>query len=151
MPKSRANDIAVIAPTAEMRAACLCFHAQRAARALARRFDAAFRPVGLTNGQYSTMAALATLGPASIGAIAAALGMDRTTLTAALKPLVRRRLVTIAAGRGDRRNKRIDLTKMGRATLAKAQPIWRATHDEVDKLLGAGGPDRLRQDLRALF
>ena len=39
----------------EMRDHCLCLHAQRAARALARRFDAAFRPLGLTSGQFSLL------------------------------------------------------------------------------------------------
>ncbi|MGH6982505.1 MAG: MarR family winged helix-turn-helix transcriptional regulator, partial [Stellaceae bacterium] len=71
------------------RATCLCFHAQRAARSLARRFDEEFRSVGLTNGQYSLLAALDQTGPVGIGGLAEALGMDRTTLTAALKPLTR--------------------------------------------------------------
>ena len=37
---------------------CLCLYAQRAARALARRFDDALRPLGLTNGQFSLLMAL---------------------------------------------------------------------------------------------
>ena len=37
--------------TLEVRDACLCLHVQRAARALARRFDEAFRPLDLTNGR----------------------------------------------------------------------------------------------------
>lgn len=36
-----------------VRDTCLCLHVQRAARALARRFDEALRPLGLTNGQFS--------------------------------------------------------------------------------------------------
>ena len=32
---------------------CLCLHVQRAARALARRFDEELRPFELTNGQFS--------------------------------------------------------------------------------------------------
>lgn len=44
--------------TIEVRDACLCLHVQRAARALARRFDEALRPVGLTNGQFSLLMAL---------------------------------------------------------------------------------------------
>ncbi len=133
------------------RATCLCYHAQRAARSLARRFDDAFRPIGLTNGQYSLLAAVSVQETLSIGMLAAALGMDRTTLTAALKPLARRRLVTIAIDPADKRNRLVALTKVGETMLAKARPIWRATHREVEKLLGPAGPDRLRQDLRALF
>ncbi len=73
---------------------CLCLHAQRAARALARRFDRAFRPFGLTNGQFSLLMALNRPEPPAMGAVADLLAMDRTTLTAALKPLERRGLVT---------------------------------------------------------
>lgn len=87
----------------------------------------------------------------SIGTLATALGMDRTTLTAALKPLARRRLVTIGTDPADKRNRLVAPTKAGETMLAKARPIWRATHRKVEKLLGPAGPDRLRQDLRALF
>ena len=133
------------------RATCLCFHAQRAARSLARRFDEAFRPVGLTNGQYSLLVALNQTGPLSIGGLAEALGMDRTTITAALKPLTRQGRVSIAADPADKRNRRVALTKIGHATLAAARPLWQATHREIEKLLGPAAPNRLRQDLRALF
>lgn len=135
----------------EGRAICVCYHAQRAARALARRFDDAFRPLGVTNGQYSLLVALSQAGPVSIGGLADALGMDRTTLTAALKPLTRQGRVAIAADPADKRNRLVALTKSGRATLAAARPIWLATHREIEKRLGPAGPDRLRQDLRALF
>ena len=133
------------------RATCLCFHAQRAARSLGRRFDEAFRKIGLTNGQYSLLAALSQRQTISIGGLATVLGMDRTTMTAALKPLTRRRLVKVTIDPADRRNRLVAVTKPGAATLAKARPIWRATHGEVEKLLTAGGADRLRRDLRALF
>jgi hypothetical protein len=33
-----------------VRDSCLCLHAQRAARALARLFDNALKPVGINNG-----------------------------------------------------------------------------------------------------
>ena len=64
---------------------CLCFAAQRAARALARRFDEVLRPVGLTSGQFSLLMSLNQPEPPSIGSIASLLGMDCTTLTANLK------------------------------------------------------------------
>src|SRR5215470_2928267 len=76
-----------------VRDTCLCLHLQRAARALARRFDEALRPIGLTSGQYSMLMSLNRPEPPSIGSVAALLSMDRTTLTAALKPLKRRGLV----------------------------------------------------------
>ena len=129
---------------------CLCLHAQRAARALARRFDDALRPVGLTSGQFSLMMSLNRPAPPTIGAAAASLAMDRTTVTAALKPLVAAGLVAVAVDPADRRSRRLSLTAAGRARLAEALPVWQRTHDAVEGLLAAGGGDRVRHDLRAL-
>ena len=84
------------ATTLLVRDTCLCLHAQRAARALARRFDAALRPLGLTSGQFSLLMSLNRPQPPSMGPVATLLAMDRTTLTAALKPLQRRGLVDVA-------------------------------------------------------
>src|SRR3974390_322006 len=96
--------------TLEVRDACLCLHVQRAARALARRFDDALRPVGLTNGQFSLLMSLNRPEPPAMGAVASLLGMDRTTLTAALKPLQRRGLLEIAVDPADRRSRTMTLT-----------------------------------------
>ena len=72
--------------TIMVRDSCLCLHVQRAARALARRFDEALRPFGLTNGQFSLLMSLNRPVPPPMGPVAFLLAMDRTTLTAALKP-----------------------------------------------------------------
>lgn len=136
--------------TLEVRDTCLCLHVQRAARSLARRFDAAFRPLGLTNGQFSLMMALNRPTPPAIGDVARLLGMDRTTLTAALKPLERRGLVSVERHTDDRRSRVLRLTPAGRALLAEALPIWRDTHAEVDRLIADIGADRMRAGLARL-
>lgn len=133
-----------------VRDTCLCLHLQRAARALARRFDDALRPLGLTSGQYSMMMALNQPAPPTIGTVASILCVDRTTLTAALKPLERRGLVTVSVDDSDRRSRRLKLTAAGRALLARAVPVWRRTHAEIDRLVTDAGAERLRRDLRAL-
>ncbi|MEJ6393487.1 MarR family winged helix-turn-helix transcriptional regulator [Gymnodinialimonas sp. 2305UL16-5] len=127
----------IISPSAtlEVRDRCLCFRTQRAARSLARRFDRVFRPFGITQGQFSLMMALNRADPPTIGEVAAFLAMDRTTLTAALKPLARRKLVTVATDLKDTRARRLSLTAVGRSLLSDALPVWRAEHDAVDKLL----------------
>ncbi|WP_371687469.1 MarR family winged helix-turn-helix transcriptional regulator [Thalassococcus sp. S3] len=81
--------------------------------------------------------------PPTIGEISAFLAMDRTTLTAALKPLSRRNLVQVIADPNDTRARRLHLTNDGRALLAEALPVWRAEHDAVDSWLLAleGGLD----------
>jgi DNA-binding MarR family transcriptional regulator len=131
-----------------VRDTCLCLHAQRAARSLARRFDEALRPAGITNGQFSLMMSLNRPNPPSMGAVASLLAMDRTTLTAALKPLERRGLVTIAPAPDDRRVRVLSLTDAGREALAAAVPIWQALHGEIERELA--DPRRLRGELLAL-
>jgi DNA-binding MarR family transcriptional regulator len=136
--------------TAHVRDACLCLHTQRAARALARRFDEALRPAGLTNGQFSLLMALNRPEPAPMGEVAALLGADRTTLTAALKPLVRRGLAETSSDPHDSRVRRIALTDDGRARLAAALPYWTETHVALEAELDGSDPVRLRRDLRSL-
>ena len=136
--------------TLEVRDTCLCLHLQRAARAVARRFDAALRPVGLTSGQFSLLMSLNRPEPASIGSVSTLLAMDRTTLTANLKPLERRRLVTVTVDNTDKRTRRLTLTPAGRAVLGSAVPVWRRTHAEIEGLLVGSTLGRLRANLRAL-
>ncbi len=133
--------------TLHVRDTCLCLHVQRAARALARRFDEALRPVGLTNGQFSLLMSLNRPEPAGMGGVANLLAMDRTTLTAALKPLERRGLLVIAPDPKDRRARVLTLTDAGRMVLAQAVPIWTREHGQLDLEL-AGGGDALRDALR---
>jgi DNA-binding MarR family transcriptional regulator len=129
---------------------CLCLHAQRVARALARRFDEAFRPLGLTNGQFSLMMALNRPEPPALGAMATGLAMDRTTLTAALKPLERRGLVAVTPHESDGRSRRVALTEDGRALLGQAVVIWRSGHDALDRELEAAGVAAAGAGLRAI-
>jgi len=136
--------------TITVRDTCLCLHLQRAARAVARRFDEALRPLGLTSGQFSLLMSLNQPEPPSIGRVAGVLAMDRTTLTANLKPLARRGLVDIRTDAADRRSRRLVLTPTGRSLLAAALPIWRREHAAVDRAIPGTDPDRLRRELRAL-
>jgi DNA-binding MarR family transcriptional regulator len=133
-----------------VRGTCLCLHVQRAARALARHFDEVFRPLDLTHGQFSLLMSLNRPEPPNIGSVAALLAMDRTTLTAALKPLERRGLVKVSVDKEDKRSRRLTITATGRALLAKAFPLWTRAHAEIDRLIPRGGPDELRAALRAL-
>lgn len=131
-----------------VRDTCLCLHAQRAARALARRFDVALKPTGITSGQFSLLMSLNRPEPPNLGSVAALLAMDRTTLTANLKPLERRRLVETATDPTDKRTRLLRLTPAGRAVLAEAVPIWRHLHAAIETTLS--DPDRLRSELNLL-
>ncbi|WP_022719632.1 MarR family winged helix-turn-helix transcriptional regulator [Rhodopseudomonas sp. B29] len=136
------------ATTILVRDSCLCLHAQRAARALARRFDVALAPAGLTSGQFSLLMSLNRPEPPTVGSVAALLAMDRTTLTANLKPLQGRGLVKITVDPDDRRARRLHLTAAGRKALAAAVPIWRQLHAAIETELT--DPDQLRSELNRL-
>lgn len=133
-----------------VRDTCLCLHVQRAARALARRFDEVLRPIGLTSGQFSLLMSLNRPFPPAMKEVAELLAMDRTTLTAALKPLARNGWVKIAPDKNDKRSKRLSLTAAGSAVLADAVPVWKKTHAALDAALPRGG-EALRKDLMALL
>ncbi len=134
---------------------CLCLHLQRAARALARRFDLVLKPTGLTNGQFSMLMSLNRPdGPgvplATMGSVADLLGMDRTTVTAAAQVLFRRNLLKFEVHPTDRRNKVLKLTSEGMRVLAEAVPIWTREHNRLEREMVAGVPERLRGDLQLL-
>ena len=147
------HDLVTRDQTLFVRDHCLCLAAQRAARALSRRFDEVFRAFGITSGQFSLLNALNRPEPPSLGAVAELLAMDRTSLTANLKPLQRDGLVAVEADSSDRRIKRLALTGAGQRVLAEAMPIWTKVHGEIDRSLAsqAANGATLRTGLAALL
>jgi len=136
------------ATTLDVRDNCLCLHLQRAARAAARRYDEALRPAQLTNGQFSLLMALNRQRPPNLSEISDLLGMDRTTLTANLKPLARRGLLKVTVDPADRRSRRLHLTPAGRTALVIAMPWWTQAQAETGRRVRQ--TSRLCADLRAL-
>ena len=147
------HDLVTRDQTLFVRDHCLCLAAQRAARALSRRFDEVFRAFGITSGQFSLLNALNRPEPPSLGSVAELLAMYRTSLTANLKPLQRDGLVAVEADSSDRRIKRLALTGAGRRVLAEAMPIWTKVHGEIDRSLAsqAANGATLRTGLAALL
>lgn len=145
-----ADDVLPFSATIEVRDTCLCLHVQRAARTLARRFDDALRPLEMTSGQFSLLISLNRPEPPSIGSVATLLAMDRTTLTANLKPLERRGLLKIAVDKNDRRSRQLIITAAGRSLLRKAYPVWKETHVQIEFLTNPGSAETLRKSLMSL-
>ena len=135
--------------TLTVRDTCMCLHVQRAARALARRFDEALKPHGLTNQQFSLLMSLNRPQAPRMKEVASVLALDRTTLTANLKPLERRGLLTVEPDGEDKRSRRLSLTDAGRRLLVDALPAWCATEEAVEAGL-KGEAEALRAELRAL-
>lgn len=145
------HEIVPFDTTLFVRDQCLCLHAQRAARVVARRFDEALRPLGLKSGQFSLLMSLNRPHPPTLGSVSELLAMDRTTLTANLKPLERDGLIEVRPDEKDRRARRLVLTEKGQSLLVSAVPVWARTHRAIESALAAGVPDRLRADLVALL
>lgn len=115
-----------------------------------RRYDHAFRPLGLTNGQFSILMVLSRPQPTGMSELAEMLGMDRTTLTAALKPLERRGLLQLGRNTEDGRARQMTLTDEGRTVISEAMLLWEQAQAGLGELMPDVDLDRLRADLRAI-
>lgn len=114
---------------------CACGKVRMAARTVTRRYDEALRPTGLRASQFALLIAISIDGAISISALAKQLGMDRSTLTRNLGPLVEQRFVTVGA-EGWRRSRTLELTKTGMARLHEAIPLWENAQEALRRRLG---------------
>lgn len=131
-------------------AACVCLGLQRAARGIARRYDEALRPTGLTSGQFSLLSSLLREEATPLGALADLLGLDRTTLNRNLRPLEDDGLVETVPDPKDARVRRIQLTKSGRKRVEAARPLWRQVQTDSNERIGKDGWKELRPLLERL-
>jgi DNA-binding MarR family transcriptional regulator len=116
---------------------CVCLGLNRAARAISRRYDAAFKPIGITSGQFTILSALKRDKPVAISDLANRLGMERTTLTRNLRPLEEFGFLVIQPDALDRRIRNLALTPKGRNVLKEAVPLWKKAQKETGRRIGA--------------
>lgn len=128
---------------------CLCFNLRRTTRVLTQAYDAALQPAGLTVSQFSVLSVIAVAAPIAMRRLAAWLGMDRTTLTRALRPLERDGLVQIVQGK-DRRERRMALTALGRERLKAAMPHWQQAQQQAAAAFGGERGAELLSELADL-
>ncbi len=115
---------------------CACARVRRASRALTRLYDGALAEAGISVTQFTILRMLARIGAASVTELAQATGHERSAMTRALRPLAGAGLVEIGAG-GDQRSRGVRITEAGRATIARAEPGWRAAQAKIDAGLDA--------------
>lgn len=116
---------------------CVNFNLRKAARAVTAIYDRNLATTGITSTQFSVLIALAYYPGHSMSALANFLVMDRTTLTKNLKPLLREKLIELAAG-DDKRQRLFQLTRKGNLVLDKAYPLWLEAQKQVSEVLGGG-------------
>lgn len=129
---------------------CVSTAVRRADRALTRIYDDALRPTGLVTTQFSLLSIIARApGPRTLGDLAEAQVMDRTTLTRNLVPLVREGLVLITPG-NDRRTRVISLTALGESIRDKARPRWQEAQEAIIRDAGSERIEHLLDELASL-
>lgn len=119
-----------------------------AARRATRLYDRHLASAGIGIAQFGLLQTLSMNNGSTVTDLAAALDMDRTTLTRNLTPLVREGLVEQGPGH-DRRSRAVVITKPGKARLSAALPLWRAAQSAVARTLGDTEVRRLHELLDA--
>lgn len=120
---------------------CTCARLRRLTRRMTALYDRELAPTGLRLTQFSLLATLRREGNddgVALSDLAAAMDMDRTTLTRNLRPLVDRGLVELKADPADARVRRALITGIGLRTFVEAMPYWRLAQDFVNRTLGEG-------------
>jgi DNA-binding MarR family transcriptional regulator len=115
---------------------------RRLMRRMSTHYDARLRPAGLKTTQYSLLARVGWLGPLRPVDLAEAMGLDASTLTRNLKPLVQAGWVVQEPG-ADARSRLVRLTGEGRAKLAEARVLWRKAQSSLNEILGVDRVDAL--------
>lgn len=126
---------------------CVCTNVRVASRVLTRFYDEVMAPSGVRITQLATLAAIAYHGPFTIKVLASALYMDRSTLTADLRPLTAQGFITVVPGE-DRRTRVISITDSGLTAIQTALPLWRQAQERIKGDLGQARLGALLGELR---
>lgn len=121
---------------------CTHFKLRQLVRRVARLYDAELAQAGLKGTQYSLLSMLVRVGPVKPADLARGLGLDASTLTRNLKPVVAAGWATQGPGR-DERSRLIQITAAGRAKQAEARRHWRRAQSRVNAVLGEAEVARL--------
>jgi DNA-binding MarR family transcriptional regulator len=113
----------------------MCGNFRRTARALTQLYDRALRPRGLRATQFTILQFLALAGEVPQGYLGELLAIDSTTLTRALKIMVRRRWIAERRGE-DRRERYLRLARAGQTQLNRALPAWERVQARLHRKIG---------------
>lgn len=135
----RAEILSIDAPEMPDTLPCTNDRLRRATRQLGLLYDDAFAPTGLKATQLGLMLQIAcpSKGEApTMQVVASRLGVGLSTLTYALRPLVRDALVDLHPDARDKRFKRVLLTDLGLRRLHEGGQLWAEANRRVESLLG---------------
>jgi DNA-binding MarR family transcriptional regulator len=105
-------------------------------RVVTRHYDAHLSVAGLKNTQYSLLSHVAALGPIRPSDLAQRMGLDASTLTRNLQPLVSQGWLRLGPG-DDARSRLVEATKEGLAKRSEAKREWKRAQLALNAQLGA--------------
>jgi len=114
---------------------CTHFKTRQLSRLLSRHYDAELALAGLKTTQYSLLGSVLRLGPLPPGELARRMGLDASTLTRNLQPLVAAGWLQQEPG-ADARTRSISITDAGRDKHEQARRHWKAAQQRINSLLG---------------
>jgi len=114
---------------------CLNLELRKANRVLSQIYDSFLAPCGLKTSQFSILRAIKFLKNTTNRELQDTLVLDQTSLSRALKPLIRDGYIDVRIG-VDRRQKQLLLTPQGRTLYADAEKLWHEAQVYVSDKLG---------------
>ena len=126
---------------AEMHGACLGARVGRLHRLVARRFEQALRPLGLSLSQLEILTALTIFGgPVKPAYVAETLAVERSTMSRNLTLMEAKGLVRTSDRSAAGRSLTVTISDLGTETLARATAAWTESQTAVADLLGPEAP-----------
>lgn len=130
---------------------CNCLAVRQAARYVTQFYDRHLATCGLRTGQFGVLARLRRRGAMTIGALAAELVIDHTTLGRNLRLLERDGLISITPASADRRIKELRLTDAGEVCFQQSRRAWAEAQNRFESGFGPQRSAELRGLLSALI
>ncbi|MGI9352553.1 MAG: MarR family winged helix-turn-helix transcriptional regulator [Rhizobiaceae bacterium] len=129
---------------------CVSYGLRRASRLSAKLYDAALKPAGLRNTQFTLLSTLVFEGPLSIGELSEALATDGTTLNRNIDVMIKYGFVENTDGGDDERVRRVQATPSGKLKYQEALPFWNMAQENMIQILGADNWARILTDLKRI-
>jgi len=126
---------------------CTCFLLRRAARRTSQFYDRALAPLGLSLNEYSILRRAHE--PTALGELAERVGMDRSTLSRNLRPMLAAGWIEQRRG-DDARRRVIAASAAGRQLLRRAEPLWQRAQTQLEDWAGADAVAALHSQLQQL-
>ena len=104
-------------------------------RVVTRHYDAYIAAAGLKNTQYALLSHVVLLGPIRPSDLAQRMGLDASTLTRNLQPLVAQGWLRQGPGE-DARSRLVEATQAGRTKRVEAQRAWKQAQLALNERLG---------------